>query len=81
MLIYWHRLLLKCIPRLSLLSDLQSTTGSVITISNMDPIGDEDLKRIEKKMQEHVRSNHVLIREEHDRNNLSKQVFSQNPFK
>ena len=47
---------------------------------NMDPIGDEDLKRIEKKMQEHVRSNHVLIREEHDRNNL-KEMFSQNPFK
>ena len=46
----------------------------------MDPIGDEDLKRIEKKMQEHVRSNHVLIREEHDCNNL-KQMFSQNPFK
>ena len=47
---------------------------------NMDPIGDEDLKRIEKKMQEHVRSNHVLIREEHDCNNL-KEMFSQNPFK
>ena len=31
-LIYWHRLLLNCIPRLSLLSDLQSTTGST-TIS------------------------------------------------
>ena len=46
----------------------------------MDPVGDEDLKRIEKKMHEHIRANHTLTREEHDNETL-RDMFAKNPFK
>ena len=46
----------------------------------MDPVGDEDLKKIEKKMHEHVRANHTLTREEHDNETL-RDMFAKNPFK
>ena len=46
----------------------------------MDPVGDEDLKKIEKKMHEHVRANHTLTREEHDNETL-REMFAKNPFK
>ena len=47
---------------------------------HMDPLSDEDLKRIEKKMQEHVRANHTVIREELDNASL-REMFASNPFK
>lgn len=46
----------------------------------MDPVGDEDLKKIEKKMHEHVRANHTLTREEHNNETL-REMFAKNPFK
>ena len=51
-----------------------------ITDFKMDPVGDEDLKRIEKKMHEHIRANHTLTREEHDNETL-RDMFAKNPFK
>ena len=47
---------------------------------HMDPIGDEELRAIEKKMSEHVRANHALEREEHDNESL-RGMFASNPFK
>ncbi|MEC8914023.1 MAG: threonine--tRNA ligase, partial [Candidatus Thermoplasmatota archaeon] len=47
---------------------------------HMDPIGDEELRAIEKKMSEHVRANHTLVREEHDNESL-RGMFASNPFK
>ena len=47
---------------------------------HMDPIGDEELRAIEKKMSEHVRANHALEREEHDNESL-REMFASNPFK
>ena len=47
---------------------------------HMDPIGDEELRTIEKKMSEHVRANHALVREEHDNESL-RGMFASNPFK
>ena len=47
---------------------------------HMDPIGDEELRAIEKKMSEHVRANHSLEREEHDNESL-RGMFASNPFK
>ncbi|MFL2493539.1 MAG: threonine--tRNA ligase [Candidatus Thalassarchaeum sp.] len=47
---------------------------------HMDPIGDEGLKAIEKKMNEHVRANHALLREEHDNESL-REMFASNQFK
>ena len=46
----------------------------------MDPIGDEDLRNIEKKMQQHIRSNHKIIREEYDNSTL-REMFGSNKFK
>ncbi len=46
----------------------------------MDPIGDDDLKAIEKKMNEHVRANHAMVREEHDNESL-REMFASNQFK
>ena len=46
----------------------------------MDPIGDEELKAIEKKMNEHVRANHAMVREEHDNESL-REMFASNQFK
>ena len=46
----------------------------------MNPIGDEDLRKIEKKMQDHVRSNHTIIREEYENAEL-RDMFSSNPYK
>ncbi|MDC0527014.1 threonine--tRNA ligase, partial [Euryarchaeota archaeon] len=46
----------------------------------MDPINDDDLKKIEKKMKEMVKQNISIIREEHDNNTLRK-IFSENQFK
>ena len=46
----------------------------------MDPIGDEELKAIEKKMVEHVRANHAMVREEHNNESL-RELFSSNQFK
>ena len=47
---------------------------------HMDPIGDEDLKKIEKRMQQHVRSNHKIMREEYDNSTL-REMFGSNKFK
>ena len=46
----------------------------------MNPIGDEDLRNIEKKMQQHIRSNHKIIREEYDNSTL-REMFGSNKFK
>jgi threonyl-tRNA synthetase len=46
----------------------------------MDPINDEDLKKIEKKMKELVKKNISIIKEEHDNTTLRK-MFSKNQFK
>jgi threonyl-tRNA synthetase len=46
----------------------------------MDPIGDEELRVIEKKMNEHVRANHKIIREEFDNAGL-REVLADNKFK
>ena len=47
---------------------------------HMNPIGDEDLRNIEKKMQQHIRSNHKIIREEYDNSTL-REMFGSNKFK
>ena len=47
---------------------------------HMDPIGDEGLRAIEKKMNEHVRANHAVIREDHG-NDVLREMFASNPFK
>jgi len=47
---------------------------------HMDPIGDEELRAIEKKMNEHVRANHAVIREDHG-NDMLREMFASNPFK
>ena len=47
---------------------------------HMDPIGDEDLRKIEKRMQQHIRSNHKIIREEYDNSTL-REMFGSNKFK
>ena len=47
---------------------------------HMDPIGDEDLRNIEKRMQQHIRSNHKIIREEYDNSTL-REMFGSNKFK
>ena len=47
---------------------------------HMDPIGDEELKAIEKKMNQHIRANHAMIREEYDNQTL-RDMFSDNKFK
>ena len=47
---------------------------------HMDPIGDEELRAIKKKMMEHVRANHEIIREEHTNDEL-REMFASNPFK
>ena len=47
---------------------------------HMDPIGDEELKAIEKKMNQHIRANHAMIREEYDNQTL-RDMFSENNFK
>ncbi len=46
----------------------------------MEPIGDDGLKMIEKRMNEHIRKNHSIIREEMD-NNALREIFSDNKFK
>jgi threonyl-tRNA synthetase len=46
----------------------------------MDPINDDDLKKIEKKMREMVKKNISIIREEYD-NNALREMFSNNKFK
>ena len=46
----------------------------------MDPINDDDLKKIEKKMKEMVKKNIGIIREEYDNNTL-REMFSNNKFK
>jgi len=47
---------------------------------HMDPIGDDDLRAIEKRMKEHVKSNHEVCREEHDSATLHG-MFEANRFK
>jgi threonyl-tRNA synthetase len=47
---------------------------------HMNPIGDEELKAIEKKMNQHIRANHAMIREEYDNQTL-REMFSENKFK
>ena len=47
---------------------------------HMDPIGDEELRVIEKKMNEHIRANHKIIREEFDNAGL-REVIADNKFK
>tara|TARA_B100001113_G_scaffold329806_1_gene304941 strand:+ start:17083 stop:19026 length:1944 start_codon:yes stop_codon:yes gene_type:complete len=47
---------------------------------HMDPIGDDDLRNIEKKMQQHIRSNHKILREEYDNSTL-REMFESNKFK
>ena len=65
--------------------DAQPTIGPPIENGfyydfKMDPVGDGDLKKIEKKMQEHIRANQTLTREEHDNRTL-RDMFAGNPFK
>ncbi|MDC0149333.1 MAG: threonine--tRNA ligase [Candidatus Poseidoniales archaeon] len=47
---------------------------------HMDPIGDTELRAIEKKMNQHIRSNHTIIREEMDNDSL-REMFADNKFK
>jgi len=47
---------------------------------HMDPIGDAELRAIEKKMNQHIRSNHTIIREEMDNDSL-REMFADNKFK
>ena len=47
---------------------------------HMDPIGDEELKAIEKKKKKHVRANHAVIREDHG-NDMLREMFASNHFK
>lgn len=47
---------------------------------HMEPIGEEQLRRIEKKMNEHIRANHEIIREELDNDSL-REMFAENKFK
>ena len=47
---------------------------------HMDPIGDAELRVIEKKMNQHIRSNHAIIREEMDNDSL-REMFADNKFK
>ena len=46
----------------------------------MEPIGDDGLKMIEKRMNEHIRKNHSIIREEIENEEL-RRMFSHNKFK
>ena len=46
----------------------------------MDPIGDEELRQIEKRMKELVKQNISIEREELDNESL-REIFSSNPFK
>ena len=47
---------------------------------HMDSIGDAELRAIEKKMNQHIRSNHAIIREEMDNDSL-REMFADNKFK
>lgn len=47
---------------------------------HMDPIGEEELREIEKRMQHLVKQNLQITREEHDSETL-KAMFADNPFK
>lgn len=47
---------------------------------HMEPIGEEQLRAIEKKMNEHIRANHEIIREELDNDSL-REMFGDNKFK
>ena len=47
---------------------------------SMDPINDDDLRKIEKKMRELVKKNISIIKEQHDNSTLRK-MFSKNEFK
>ena len=47
---------------------------------SMDPINDDDLRKIEKKMRELVKKNISIIKEQHDNLTLRK-MFSKNEFK
>ncbi|MDP6845328.1 MAG: hypothetical protein QF722_07265, partial [Candidatus Thalassarchaeaceae archaeon] len=47
---------------------------------HMDPLSDDDLKQIEKKMKELVKSNLQVQREEYDNDTL-RSMFADNPFK
>jgi len=46
----------------------------------MNPINDDDLRKIEKKMRELIKKNIAIIREEHDNKTL-REMFSENQFK
>ena len=47
---------------------------------HMNPIGDSELKELEKKMNKLIRSNIKIEREEHE-NNILREMFSDNKFK
>ena len=47
---------------------------------HMDPIGEEDMRRIGKRMKGLVRQNHAMEREEHGNESL-REMFASNPFK
>jgi threonyl-tRNA synthetase len=47
---------------------------------HMDPIGEDGLREIEKRMRELVKSNMAIEREEYDNESL-RELFSENPFK
>ncbi|MDP6905827.1 MAG: threonine--tRNA ligase [Candidatus Thalassarchaeaceae archaeon] len=47
---------------------------------HMDPISDDELKKIEKRMKEISRENIPIVREEYD-NAALREIFSENPFK
>ncbi len=47
---------------------------------HMQPLSEEGLRAVEKRMKEHVKANHSLTREEHDADAL-REMFADNPFK
>jgi threonyl-tRNA synthetase len=47
---------------------------------HMDPIGEEELRAITKRMKQLVKENLEVVREEHDNSSL-REIFASNPFK
>ena len=68
-----------------LYTDVQVTIGPTIEHGFyydflMDPIGDDELRQIEKRMKELVKQNLPIEREEYDNDSL-REMFADNPFK
>ena len=54
--------------------------GFYYDFGHMDPIGEEELREIEKRMRELVKANIAIEREDHDNDSL-REMFGTNPFK